>query len=547
MSSLYTLRAAAQYDRRLESKKGSGWVEHKLERKGERGNTHYCSEFDISKGAKILQLVQIGNTEVGRTFLEGNRFVRANIFEIIRKTMVGRLGYDFESELWVCRNCDKTSEKYFKKCDCGETYYYSERNLMRTMNDLMYQFDMTPSEINSVDLEYLANAVDYAEQLVKRSQVPEPVELAMMEPIVASGEGILMVSEPEVMPVTTKVEEAWTIQIGEIPVPLVVIKETPVISGVEGTLNSTGFSLEADITKLVEKEILQEEVKEAVHLALEVGNEIAEKKPELKLIPYWSASLELHKRIRKHKEHAKIAAIQVQKEREKDQKVFSALELRLNLKSRRRNQAVVCDKRGTLKWETQRGHKKSKLMQQASDFVVTQIHCDFGCKTQYSEPHIPGIKQSTSKKICKPRKHSRIVGNSKINYIMKNLCDTIIERGIPVELVTKRCKRRILQKEGRSYVQLRHMNGIRARQDVSSSPDMELLFTQFCKFLVGHKPLKSKNLTFGSSGLIFKPKFADNVGRYFGDYFVVRGRLGGKLFDGRSKLARSVYAKMDQY
>nr|AWT22215.1 polyprotein [Papaya ringspot virus] len=547
MSSLYTLQPAAQYDRRLMSKKGSGWIEHKLERKGDRGNTHYCSEFNISKGAKILQLVQIGNAEVGRTFLEGNRFVRANIFEIIRKTMVGRLGYDFESELWVCHDCGNTSDKYFKKCECGEKYYYSERNLMKTIQDLTYQFDMTPSEIDSVDFDYLADAVNYAERSVEGSQVPEPVELAMMEPIAASEEGTLMVSEPKVASVTTKVEEAWTIQIGEIPVPLVVIKETPVISGVNGTLSSTGFSLEAEITKMVEKEVPQEEVKEAVHLALEVGNEIAEKKPELNLTPYWSASLELHKRVRKHKGHAKIAAIQVQKEREENQKIFSTLELSLDLKSRRRNQTVVCDKRGTLKWKTRQGHKKSRLMQQVSDSVVTQIYCDSGCEPQYLEPQLPGIKRATSKKICRSRKYSRIVGSNKINYVMKNLCDIIIERSIPVELVTRRCKRRIIQKEGRSYVQLRHMGGVRTRQDVSSSPEMEQLFTRFCKFLVGHKPLKSANLTFGSSGLIFKPKFADNVGRHFGDYFVVRGRLGGRLFDGRSKLARSIYAKMDQY
>ncbi|ACA42550.1 polyprotein [Papaya ringspot virus W] len=546
MSSLYQLQPIALKDRLLGHKKGRGWIEHKLEMKGDRGNTRHVGEFIVSEGAKILQLVQIGNATIGRTFLEGDRRVRADIFEIVKKTMVGHLGYDFESELWFCHSCDNTSDKYFKKCDCGEKYYYSERNLIKTMHDLMYQFDMTPSEIDAVGYDYLADAVDYAERSAKEPQVVDPVEHEVLKPVEIDEEP-LAVPEPEVTLVTTKLENAWTIQIGDISVPLVVIKETPVIKGITGSLSSTGFYLEAETDRPVESEISREEVKEAVHLALEVGNEIAEQKPELKLTPYWSASLELHKRVRKHKEHAKIAATQVLKEKEKDRKIFSALESKLNLKARRKNQTVVCDRRGTLKWKTRQGHKKSKLMQQVSDSVVTQIHCDLDYKPQYSEFHFSGIKRATSKKVCKPRKQMRIVGNNKINYVMKNLSGIITERSIPVELITKRCKRRILQKKGKSYVQLRHMEGIRAQRDASSSLEMEQLFTQFCKFLVGHKSLKSSNLTYGSSGLIFKPKFADNVGRYFGDYFVVRGRLGGKRFDGRSKLARSIYAKMEQY
>nr|ASV48701.1 polyprotein [Papaya ringspot virus] len=546
MSSLYQLQPIALKDRLLGHKKGSGWIEHKLERKGDRGNTRHVGEFIISEGAKILQLVQMGNAEIGRTFLEGSRRVRADILEIVKKTMVGHLGYDFESELWFCHSCDKTSDKYFKKCDCGDKYYYSERNLMKTLQDLMYQFDMTPSEIDAVGYDYLADAVDFAERSVKEPQVVKSVEPEVSK-LVKSDEGTLATPKPGSPLITTKQEDAWTIQIGEISVPIVVIKETLVVKGITSNLDSIGFQPGTETCGPVENEVSQEKLKEAVHLALEVGNEIAEKKPELKLTPYWSASLELHKRIRKHKEHAKIAATQVWEEKEKEQKIFSALELRLDLKARRRNQTVVCDKRGTLKWKTRQSHKKGRLMQQVSDSIVTQIQCDFGCEAQHYEPHPLGIKRATSKKFHKPRKQLRIAGSNKINYVMKSLCDIIIERSIPVELITKRCRRKIFQRKGGSYVQLRHMNGICVRQDVSSSPEMERLFTQFCKFLVGHKPRKSANLTFGSSGLIFRPKFADNVGRYFGDYFIVRGRLGGRLFDGRSKLARSIYAKMEQY
>nr|QRV11540.1 polyprotein [Papaya ringspot virus] len=549
MSSLYTLRPAAQYDRRLETKKGSSWIERKLEWKGERGNTHYCSEFDISKGAKILQLIQIGNAEVGRTFLEGNKFVRANIFEIVRKTMVGHLGYDFECELWFCHTCDRTSAKYFKKCECGENYYYSERNLMKTLNNLTYQFDLTPSEIDAIDLDYLAEAVDYAEQSVKKTAMvedaPNPVQEVVSNKVSTVVDPII----PNAVPATNKVEQAWTIQIGDITVPLVAIEETPVVSGIIGSLKSTGFSVEEATEKLVETEIPQSKIEEAVHLALEVGNEIAEKRPDLKLIPYWSASLEMRKRIRKHINDAREMTRLVKERQDKDKQIFDSLERQLNLKARRKEQVIVCDQRGTLKWKKRQQRKMSRKVLQGCDSVITKIHGISEYELQHTDFSTPGIKCATSRKVQRKKKgsQSKIIGSRKINYVMRNMCDVIIEKNIPVELITKRCKRRIFRKAGRNYVQLRHMDGINAKRDVRSSPEMEKLFTQFCRFLIRKQTVKAKMLAHGSSGLIFKPKFGDKIGRYFGDYFIVRGRYEGKLFDGRSKLSNPVRFKMEQY
>nr|QWE50469.1 polyprotein [Papaya ringspot virus] len=547
MSLLYTLRPAAQHDRRLETIKGSGWIEHKLERKGDRGNTHYCSEFNISKGAKILQLIQIGTAEVGRTFLEGSKFVRANIFEIVRKTMVGRLGYDFECELWFCHTCDRTSEKYFKKCACGENYYYSERNLMTTLNDLTYQFDLTPSEIDSIGFDYLVEAVDYAEQSAKRRQVeePTPVQEAAVDKVNTVVEPIVT----NLAPVADRVKQAWTIQIGDITVPLVAIKETPVASGVIGSLESTGFFVEATTEKTLEVEIPQSKIEEAVHLALEIGNEIAIKKPELKLTPYWSASLEMRKRIRKCINDAREMTRLVKERQNKDKQIFDSLERQLNLKARRKNQVIICDQRGTLKWKKRQQRKASRKVLQGSDFVVTKIHGVFDFKPRCIDFGTLGIKCATSRKALRKEKgkQSKIIGNNKINYVMKHLCDIIIEKDLPVELITKRCKRKIFRKAGKNYVQLRHMDGINAKRDVRSSPGMEKLFTQFCKFLIRKQTVKAKTLTHGSSGLIFKPKFGDKIGRYFGDYFIIRGRYEGKLFDGRSKLSNPVRFKMEHY
>nr|QBY26598.1 polyprotein [Papaya ringspot virus] len=544
MSSLYHLQPISQVDRRLASKRGSGWIEHKLERKGDRGNTRHFSEFAVSTGAKILHLIQMGSARAGRTFLEGSKYHQKNVLDIIRKSMVSRLGYDYDDEHWFCHNCDFSSDKFFKRCECGEKFYFSERNLMKSLHDLMYQFDMTPAEIDAIDYSYLADAVAYAEASV--GKIDEEVEelKKLMEEEEETPPPVLACNQ-FIGPVTEKVEEALTIQIGEISVPLLVIKETPIICGVNGSLESTGFTISESMDVIEDNTTPEKQVEEAVHLALEVGNEIA-KKPEFKLTPYWSASLELHKRLRTHKVHSKEAAKRVAEEKKRDKKIFDELAKKIDLKERRKDQVIICNKRGTLRWG-KRTNRKSKMMAQVSDSVVTKIISNFNTSSEQSDPIIPGIKQATSKKIRSRQQRSKISGSNKVNYVMKNLCDIVIERNIPVELITKRCKRRLFRKDGRNYVHLRHMDGVNAKRDTSSTPAMERLFNQFCKFLIRKQKVQSASLTHGSSGLIYKPKFLDRVGRYFGDYLIVRGRFGGKVFDGRSKLSRAIRYKMEHY
>nr|YP_008992245.1 P1 segment [Zucchini tigre mosaic virus] len=543
MSSLYYLSARSQADIRLAHKRGLGFMEHKLERKGDRGNTKYWGEFHVCYGAKLLYLMSNATPSTCKQFLELSNTEKAQVMEKCSKALISGLTYDFNSEVWICPECGECEDKFFKKCECGTKFFFSERTLMKSLSTLKYKSDLTYEQIDALDISYMMSMLADEEAEGESPMGESEYETSSNPILTVCGEKIFEEVKGPVF--TPNVEEAWTIKIGLIDVPLVHIRETPVTVGQENSLlKSTGFTLSTPSEPITES--LEDKVEEAVQLALEVGNVIAEKK-EFKLKPYKSSNLAWNRVLISHKKARHEMREMMQQRLEKERNIFSDLERRLNLRHRRKNQRVVRDKRGTYRWKNKKQTRKQNEVFPVTDSIVNTIDHVQHEPALWFNADTRGLKCATSKRLKTPQKFVRLKGAGVVSHVTRALCKIAKTQSLTIELIAGRKKRVIRQRGGRSYVDLKHMIGLKRRVDLEDSKEMHMLFEGVCDSLVKKFTVKAESLSKGSSGLIMKPSFGSLVGRFKGNYFIVRGRCDERLLDARSKLTWNTVMNMEHY
>nr|AGY36216.1 polyprotein [Zucchini tigre mosaic virus] len=542
MSSLYYLSARSQSDMRLAHEKGLGFMEHKLGRKGDKGNTKYWLEFRVCYGAKLLYFMSNATPRTCRQFLEMSNTEKAQVFEKCHKALVSGLTYNFDDEVWICPECENCEDKFFKKCECGTKFYFSERTLMKSLSTLKLKSDLTYEQINALDIDYMVDMLADDEAEEEPLKENEQVVLASSMPVIVKEKEDKEVEGPVF---TSNVEEAWTIKIGSIDVPLVRIKETPILMKREKVpLESTGFLISN--SSELPTESLGEKVEEAVQLALEVGNVIAERK-EFKLKPYKSLNLAWNRVLMNHKKARQEVREMMQQQVDKEEYIFSNLERKLNLQQRRDGQRVIRDERGLYRWKVKKQTRKRSVRLPTTDSIVSSIVSTQCEPVLWFNDDVRRVKCATSKKSRVSRKLTKLKGSGVVAHMTRALCKIAKSKSMTIELIAGRKKRVIRQKEGRSYVELKHMTGLKRRTDLEDSEEMHKLFEDVCKSLVKKFTVKEESLCKGSSGMIIKPSFGSLVGRFRGTYLIVRGRCDGRLLDARSKLTWSTVMNIEHY
>ncbi|UTQ50671.1 MAG: polyprotein [Rumex potyvirus 1] len=115
----------------------------------------------------------------------------------------------------------------------------------------------------------------------------------------------------------------------------------------------------------------------------------------------------------------------------------------------------------------------------------------------------------------------------------------------------KKCVRGVYKKfkgNNHMFLQLRHMDGIRARQDLHLSTVDHTLVKKMATAVNWRKRVHLDALTFGASGLVLNPSMTrGKIGRTSGNMLIVRGRCDGILLDARSRVTESVMLRMQQY
>nr|ATY37425.1 polyprotein [Zucchini tigre mosaic virus] len=547
MSSLYYLSARSQADMRLAHEKGLGFIEHKLERKGDRGNTKYWGEFHVCYGAKLLYFMSNATPRTCRQFLELSNIEKAQIFEKCCKALVSGLTYNFDDEVWICPDCENCEDKFFKKCECGTKFYFSEHTLMKSLSTLKYKSDLTLSEIDAIDINYMVDML--ADEETKEEPFEKDEQVAPVNSIsmIVREENAREVKEPVFSLVTNIVEEAWTIKIGFNPtyhwsaskrLQLLTRKE-------EAPLESTGFVVKADPSELP-MESLEEKVGEAVQLALEVGNVIAKEK-EFKLKPYKSSNLAWNRILNHKKAKQGSGGKRYRNKWIRTEGHFHGEERKLNLRQRRNGQRIVRDKRGSYRWKVKKQTQKQKRRTSSNRFYC-KLDCFYSMRTgPVVSENVRSVKCATSKKSKISRKLTRLEGSRVVTHVTRALCKIAKSKSMTIELIAGRRKRVIRQKEGKSYVELKHMTGLKRRTDLEDSEEMHKLFEDVCRSLVKKFTVKEESLSKGSSGMIIKPSFGSLVGRFRGTYLIIRGRCDGRLLDARSKLTWSTVMNTEHY
>nr|URC17558.1 polyprotein [Zucchini yellow fleck virus] len=523
--------------------RGSGWTEHRLQRKAENGNTKYWMEYQVDFGAKVLYFMMNASADEGRDFLEKTTKQQAEVFNNTRKSMISRLAYDYTSEDWCCTECDYCAFNFFKTCpECNKKYYFYESNLYQSIDEVCDYFDVTYSDIQNIGLDFMRHEIEKEDRLKKEfasAVEASGIDLAnvcMEEDSISSVEmEVEKVSSEEmqldIAPDSMEVDKiaSSTIMIGSIEIPL------PIID-VDMGIHAATPNVEEFVSDTVQP--INELVETALHIA-EKMVEDGQAKPI-----YRSRNVDFILKNAKHRVDKRKVANEMRKEERKQADIFSKLERDLNLSHRRRHQVIIKNVHGVWKWKNKKKANVRQLVHPGQ--VITKINVDF-TETKLGEALVPGTKTATSRKLKKPKSYCKVKGTSAKNHIMRELGRICKRNSMKVELVSKRQVRSVHFKEGLAYVRLKHMDHKRHRVDLNSNKEMDDLFEWFASKTVKNFTCNHTLLTFGSSGLVFKTRDLKGIGRHRGQYFITRGRYESKLIDARSKISHDTALKISHY
>ncbi len=497
----------------MANEKGMAHFEQYMQDLTARGNVAYHTEFNIEYGAKLLHMIMTAEVDFCASFLQLSKAEQAGILCRTRKAMLSGLKHDYTANQWICPECDETEDVFFKKCSCGEKYYFSEKKLIKSINDISYYFDLDYSEIKKVTIENLAEMVEAHNSTNDTSYK-----------IAAEGEKCEVVVEP--------VTEIETIMIGSFEIPLLPVVETEICRGKPSDLKSEGFQVIQPAT---------ETVTEAVGLAKAVCEQIVEFKATSSFDEgLWRKKM-LEQRQRVHDKHVYETRIRMKAEQEKDKEIFRNLEKKLNLTERRKN-CVLKKRKRCITWVQKKAATAQPLI---AEKIITKIAHDYQ-ERQTSEDEVTGVKCATSRSTKRHIKFKPVIGNHMQDYLMKQIGKIAMRGSLNVEIVANK-ERKLFVRNKRLHVYLHHHRGIRKKRDLISTKPLEVFFERFVKHAVRNYWTKIERLTHGDSGLIFRTRHGDDVGRHPGNYCIVRGRYHSRVIDARSKITRTMMHKITHY
>nr|URC17550.1 polyprotein [Zucchini yellow fleck virus] len=556
MASLVSYVPRNKLDVRRHIAFGDGYTERRLQRKADNGHTKYWMEYQVDTGAKILYFMMHATAAEGKELLKKSPRQQNDVLDIARKSMISRLGYEFDTENWVCPDCDYCNHKFFRICpECDKQFLFTESNLLYSIDEICDYFQVSYEDIKHIGMDFMiqeiekeekkeeefvasvaASGIELTDELVKEMS-NSSVEMEAEEAN-NSNSSVEMGVEEKVINVplvnvahvaTPEVASQQTIMIGYIEIPLPVIDvemteqaATPIVDG---------FSMD-----------IEQPINELVNTALEIATNISQEKKDTKV--HQSRSIAIIQRstklVRDRKEVRKMMRIEANKESE----IFSKLEQKLSLRKRRRDQVIVRNVNGVWRWKSKRKTRSNHL--KSEERVIEKMEVDMPESVQ-TETLIPGIKAATSRKMKIPRKQTIIKGINMQNHVMRELGRICKRNSIKVELISRRKTRSISFKNGLAYVKLKHMEHKRHRIDLNSNKEMDDLFEWFAQRTVKKFTCNHSLLTHGSSGLVFRTSNLKNLGRHRGAYFITRGRYESKLIDARSRISHDTALKIKHY
>ncbi len=494
-----------------------------------RSNVAYWTEFNIEYGAKLLHMIMEADVDFCVSFLQLSKAEQAGVLCRTRKAMLSGLKHDYTANQWICPECDETEDTFFKKCSCGEKYYFSEKRLMKSIDDVSHYFDLDYSEIKKVTIEKLSEMVE-AHNSMKNStnQAASEAEVceASMEPHNAC---------------------VGTIMIGTFEVPLVSVPEPVIHSGGHGMLKSEGFQVAPPIADNVEN---------AASLAMDVCEQVVEFKATSNFDEgLWKKKM-MERKLNLHNKHVRETRAYMRAVQEKERAIFEDLVKRLNLQAAHEGKYLLKDKKGRTYWKKPSKRQLAKINKSkrktrefaGSDSVVSSI-VQLEQSSHTEEITTNGIKCATSVKQKRPQTFDRVCGSAKIDWLITQVAKICKENNSVLEIITKKRRIRVIKFTSKgAFVNLRHCEGKISRKDCATDLSIEDLFEKVARTTVKRRFIRGEEIAPGMSGLVvFKRPQLGQHSYSPGAYLIVRGRHEGKLYDARINVGYVMRHKMQHY
>nr|UOF93431.1 polyprotein [Squash vein yellowing virus] len=537
MAQVYDFKATTKFEKYLVGRHGvRAFQQYRDYVPPSQARSKFAS-FTVPEGVLYAYVAAFATEEDVRDVLKLTPGALKNYLVEARRSISSNCDMDFSDGRTYCECGAELRPAKRKTCeDCGFVYKNSESELAKRIYNIASTHECQVSDLQYfsrstlVEMVEEADAYDAREKLAAGLTVKQEEEKPDLSHIpVKAAIAIAELEQKPTEKASEKEEEVavktQTILIGDVVVPLLPVEEIPIIRGEKSDLQATGFSLESE-----EEEIRELQTKQAVVVALEVGNQIAEvcKINELRSN---NDNLNLMKVIYKHRMHTLEMRKEVRARVEKDKAIFKDLEMKLNLRNRRKNQIIKKDSRGTSRWR--RRETLSKKRVQIPENIITEIANDHQESRIEECVLVPGIKCATSKKMPKKRLLQQFLKGSVDDLILQTIQLCKQERKV-IEVIGKRGVK--INCGATTIVELKHMKGKMSKRDMPCDDFVDSFFSKFIKKL--SRARTEWSICRGDSGSIVQ------IGSKFG---IVRGRLDGYLVDARDILSLRELLDIDEY
>nr|QDA34134.1 polyprotein [Zucchini shoestring virus] len=564
MASVYGYRAATNFERSLEKKYGHGAVEQFRQQFPLNQNRRSWTAFSVCDGICFAYLYAHATELSAREFLSLPSGRRREVLVKARKALCGNFSYDPEMDAFQCE-CGEQSDSSVSACpECNLRWTYSEGNLMHNLYTLASQLECEIQDLPNYSIFDLEDGLRVEEEknstlgVVDASAVCQPPSGPVMEIIAVTPKP--ETKEVEWKPVKDEICEAPSkIEIISLP------QDARVEVGVALMLQigDIFFNTETkDYSVVQQDKVMKDEmfVTKPEKVTVPTGEcnrgtgaPVARgpsSVPFVTVVTEFTTSEKrdclARRRVREVTEQLPNIRKELLYQQKKQDAIFEQLEHSLNLSEVRKDKFLLRDKKGRLAWRKpnkrqMKAMKKSKHRKSfnGTDSIVRSMEIrDHVLKE--AENITPSIKCATSKKLRTPTVFKKITGEATVNYLIREVGIICKAQNKNMELCVPRRKvRRISFREGKAYVRLWHMEGIRTQRDLDTSPQMEDFFEKWCKLTIKKFSIPNSKIQVGSSGLIVKKSHVLNdFSRSPGEYFIVRGRHLHKLYDARIKISK---------
>nr|YP_009667090.1 P1 [Zucchini shoestring virus] len=564
MASVYGYRAATNFERSLEKKYGHGAVEQFRQQFPLNQNRRSWTAFSVCDGICFAYLYAHATELSAREFLSLPNGRRREVLVKARKALCGNFSYDPEMDAFQCE-CGEQSDSSVSACpECNLRWTYSEGNLMHNLYTLASQLECEIQDLPNYSIFDLEDGLRVEEEksaldIVDASAVCQPPSEPVVEIIAVTHEPETK-EEVEWKPVRDEVCEAPSkIEITSLP------QDARVEVGVALMLQigDIFFNTETKDYSVVQQDKVMKDgvvVIKPEKITVPTGEcnkgtgaSVARglsSAPSVMVVTEFTTSEKreclARKRVREVIEQLPNVRKELLHQQKKQDEIFAQLEHSLNLPEARKNKFLLRDKKGRLAWRKPNKRqmktiKKSKHKKNfnGTDSIVRSMEVQDHV-IEKAENITPGIKCATPRKLRTPTVFKKLTGEATVSRLIREVGIICKTQNKNVELCVPRKKvRRISFREGKAYVRLWHMEGVRTQRDLDTSPQMEDFFENWCKLTIKKFSIPNSKIQVGSSGLIVKKShILNDCSRSPGEYLIVRGRHLHKLYDARIKISK---------